>query len=153
MPKTYNEPEAQEGNNVLFVNGLSYETTEADIRAFFKERIDLEPKHINLPKYQDSARNIGYCHVTVENGDEAKQVLSLNREYLGGRYLKIDYGKGSRTVQQNVDKSKVTSKTVFVKNLPYQTNEDEVGEFFQEKCGEVHNVRLVYNSVHKHFKG
>lgn len=44
------------------------------------------------------------------------------------------------------------SKTIFVKNLPYDTNEEEVNEYFM-RCGPVESVRLVYNSLHKHFKG
>lgn len=46
----------------------------------------------------------------------------------------------------------IKSCTIFVKNLPYNTNEDEVGDYFSS-CGEVSSVRLVYNSVHNHFKG
>jgi RNA recognition motif-containing protein len=44
------------------------------------------------------------------------------------------------------------SKTIFVKNLPYDANEEEVNEYFM-RCGTVESVRLVYNSLHKHFKG
>jgi RNA recognition motif-containing protein len=153
MPKNYNEEASSNSNNTLFINGLSYETTENEILDFIQEKLSITVNHINLPKYQDSNRNIGYCHVTLDSKEEAESVMSLNGEYLGGRYLKIEWGKGRRAVEQKVDKSKVTSKTVFVKNLPYKTNEDEVGEFFQEKCGNVNNVRLVYNSVHRHFKG
>ena len=40
-----------------------------------------------------------------------------------------------------------------MKNLPYDATEDKVGDYFTEKCGAVENVRFVYNSVHKHFKG
>jgi RNA recognition motif-containing protein len=39
-----------------------------------------------------------------------------------------------------------------VKNLPYDTNEAEVNDYFNS-CGPVESVRLVYNSIHKHFKG
>lgn len=35
-------------------------------------------------------------------------------------------------------------KTIFVKNLAFDSTEDEVGEFF-EKCGKVENIRFVYH--------
>lgn len=44
------------------------------------------------------------------------------------------------------------TNTIFIKNLPYEITEDEVGDFFRP-CGSVDNVRLVYNSFKKHFKG
>lgn len=43
-------------------------------------------------------------------------------------------------------------KTLFVKNLPYDTTEEEVGNFFQP-CGKIDNVRFVYNYQNNHFKG
>jgi RNA recognition motif-containing protein len=112
----------------------------------------LEVRHINLPKYQDSKRNIGYCHVTAESREDAVQLLTLNGQFLGGRYLKIDWGKGKKESDLKVNPNKISSSTIFIKNLPYSATEDEVGKFF-ESCGEIAGVRLVYNSVHKHFKG
>jgi len=41
---------------------------------------------------------------------------------------------------------------VFVKNLPYEAGEDEVGDYFST-CGEILEVRLVYHPVQKYFKG
>lgn len=37
------------------------------------------------------------------------------------------------------------SKTLFIKNLPYDTTEDEVGDAFRS-YGKIANVRFVYNS-------
>jgi RNA recognition motif-containing protein len=125
MPKDLEEAAGSADNNTtVFVNGLSYETTEEDINDFFSKKLNITLRHVNLPKYQDSKRNIGYCHVTTDTKEQAESVLALNGEFLGGRYLKIDWGKGKKTVEQKVDKSKITSKTVFIKNLPYTANED-----------------------------
>ena len=44
------------------------------------------------------------------------------------------------------------TNTVFIKNLPYDITEDEVGDLFRH-CGAIDNVRLVYHPFHKHFKG
>ena len=42
--------------------------------------------------------------------------------------------------------------TIFVKNLPFDANADEIGDFFKD-CGKIRDVRLVYNSVNRNFKG
>ena len=44
------------------------------------------------------------------------------------------------------------TNSVFLKNLPYDITEDEVGDAFRH-CGAIANVRLVYNSQKGHFKG
>lgn len=43
-------------------------------------------------------------------------------------------------------------KTAFVKNFPYDFNEDKLGDLFRF-CGEIENVRIVYNYVTKNSKG
>lgn len=43
-------------------------------------------------------------------------------------------------------------KTVFVKNLPWDLKEEELGDFFHP-CGKIENVRFVYNSSNGNFKG
>jgi nucleolin len=42
--------------------------------------------------------------------------------------------------------------TVFIRNLPYDITEDELGSKFRS-CGDIKGIRLVYNSMHSHFKG
>lgn len=51
----------------------------------------------------------------------------------------------------DIPKDEIT-RTIFIKNLPYELTEDELGDAFRH-CGEIENVRMIYNSVHKHFKG
>ena len=43
-------------------------------------------------------------------------------------------------------------KTIFIKNLPYDITEAEIGDRFRP-FGEIKGIRLVFNSQHKHFKG
>jgi RNA recognition motif-containing protein len=42
--------------------------------------------------------------------------------------------------------------TVFIRNLPYDTVEEDLGSKFRP-CGEIKGIRMVYNSQHSHFKG
>ena len=43
-------------------------------------------------------------------------------------------------------------KTIFVKNLPFTISTTEIGDAFKH-CGKIDNVRMVYNSASKLFKG
>lgn len=84
----------EEIERTIFVNGLSYESQEDDIRYFFEECGDIE--RINLPKYQNSVRNIGYCHVRFTKRRYAKRALKLNGKYLDKRYLRIEMAQDMR---------------------------------------------------------
>jgi nucleolin len=81
-------PYEDELERTVFVNGLAYESTEDDIRYFFEECGDIE--RINLPRYQNSDRNIGYCHVRFTRRRYARRALKLSGKYLDKRYLKIE---------------------------------------------------------------
>ena len=65
--------------------------------------------------------------------------------------------KGTRkmTPEMISEKKKQISentRTIFVKNLPYDVTQDEVGDFFKV-CGKIENVRFVFNPTTKTFKG
>jgi RNA recognition motif-containing protein len=87
------------------------------------------------------------------------QAIKRDGEFLDRRYLKVELARGGKpsesrpiSLELNAAADGSESKTIFVKNLPYDTNEEEVNEYFM-RCGQVESVRLVYNSLHKHFKG
>lgn len=94
MPRDY-APYEDELDRTVFVNGLAYESTEADIRYFFEECGDIE--RINLPRYQNSDRNIGYCHVRFSRRRYAKRAVRLSGKYLDKRYLKIEMAQDMRS--------------------------------------------------------
>lgn len=88
------------------------------------------------------------------------EAMRRDGEFLDRRYLKIELARGAKQTESswplmlelNSGSESGDSKTIFVKNLPYDTNEQAVNEYFAT-CGPVESVRLVYNNVHKHFKG
>lgn len=43
-------------------------------------------------------------------------------------------------------------KTIFVRNLPYDVSEDDIGDKFKP-CGDIRSIRMVYNPANNNFKG
>ena len=113
---------------------------------------------MNLPKFQDSGRLMGYAHISFKDSEAVEKALALNKSVLDGRYLDISLASGRKTNQNEKTteekKKSITqeTKTVFVKNLPYTTQSDELGDFFSV-CGKIDNVRMVYNNANGNFKG
>jgi len=54
-----------------------------------------------LPRYQDSSKNIGYCHVIFTNKTAAEEALKRDGEFLDRRYLKIELARGSKPIESN----------------------------------------------------
>ena len=105
MPRSSrsNSHDNDELERTIFVNGLSYESTEDDVRDFFKECGDIE--RINLPRYQHSSKNVGYCHVRFSKDRYAKRALKLSGNYLDKRYLRIEMAQDTKSRRDRDDRS------------------------------------------------
>ena len=141
--------------NGIFINGIPYETTEEELKNLFSKYGEIE--QIKLPKYQDSGRNIGYCHIYFTTAESANKSLELDNYTLGKRYLRVSLAKKSsnelnKSEKINPNDVPVDCLTAFIRNLPYDVSEKEVGDKFRS-CGKIKSIRMVYNSKNKKFKG
>ena len=73
-------------------------------------------------------------YVVFESEESAEKALALNGEVLGGRHLRVDLVGQSSTHKHK--------RSVFVGNLPFTADEEEVRGAFAE-CGEIEAVRVV----------
>ncbi len=110
-----------------------------------------------LPRYQDTGRLRGYCLVTFKDAAAKEKSKEMHKQVLDGRYLEISEptkkaGISEDEIREMRKKITEDMRTIFVKNLPYDCTENEVGDFFRP-CGKIANVRFVFNSVHGNFKG
>jgi RNA recognition motif-containing protein len=81
----------------LFVGNMSFQTTEADLNALFKQFGQVTRVHLAMDRETGRAR--GFAFVEMPNDDEAaKAVAGLNGKELGGRNLKVNEArpKGER---------------------------------------------------------
>jgi len=153
--KKSNDQKSKEPCNGIFINGIPYETTEEELKELFSPFGEIE--QIKLPKYQDSGRNIGYCHIYYTSVESANKALELDNYILGKRYLKVSLANKSsnelnKTQKINPNDVPVNCLTAFIRNLPYESTEKEIGDKFRS-CGKIKGIRMVYNSKNKKFKG
>jgi len=79
-------------NCKVFVGGLSYSTTEADLAKVFEDHIDAEDKVIlNLRIVRDHATgdSRGFAFVTFLSKEFAEKSLELDGEKIDGRIVGI----------------------------------------------------------------
>ena len=81
MPKEVQQSKEDETKDrTIFLSGLSYETTDETLHEYFDVYGEIEyffrfknNRKLNLPKYQDSQNNIGYCHITFTDSESAQK--------------------------------------------------------------------------------
>jgi cold-inducible RNA-binding protein len=73
----------------LYVGGLSFETTDAELRALFEQAGKVESAVVITDKF--SGRSKGFGFVEMSTNAEARQAISeLNGKTLGGRSITVD---------------------------------------------------------------
>ncbi|MBN2587878.1 MAG: hypothetical protein JXR55_11345 [Candidatus Fermentibacteraceae bacterium] len=82
-------------NNKLFVGGLSWGTTDKELREAFEPYGSVaEAKVI---KERDSGRSRGFGFVTFDNEDEATAAVeAMNDSELDGRNIRVDFAHDKR---------------------------------------------------------
>ncbi len=86
----------------LFVANLSFQTTDSELTALFKEFGQVTRVHIAMDRETKRARGFGF--VEMPNDDEAaKAITGLDGKEFGGRKLKVNEArpKPERTVQRS----------------------------------------------------
>lgn len=156
--KTLNKLEEEDikntNNKTIFVSGIPYTSTQDEIITLFKTFGEIT--EVKVPKYQDSNKNRGYAHITFKKNKSVKNAVNeSNKIYIDNRYLTIEASKGEQIKERKIDISNdvpINCKTIIIKNLPYNTKEEDLGHKFKP-CGSIKSIRLVYNSAYNHFKG
>jgi RNA recognition motif-containing protein len=138
-------------DRTVYVQGLPFSATEQDIKNFFKDAGDV--LSIRLPKWHDSGKLKGYGHVEFKKSEGAAKALELNGQYMQDRYLTIDRPQVPRSLVAPMpyqpSEKPAGCRTIFIKNLPYETSEEEITKHFMV-YGPIKNVRLaVWNHTGK----
>ena len=130
----------------LYLEGLPYTASEADIAEFFASVG--APEEIRAPRYHDTGRLLGYAHVQFASAELANAGLALNKAKLGQRYVSVAFAK-SRSAGKHAQAGLARAGTprpqgcvtLFVRGLPYDTDEGAVSSAFST-FGAVVSVRL-----------
>jgi RNA recognition motif-containing protein len=135
------EPEAgreEVQDNHVFVGGIPFSSTEADIRGFFEGHGCTSVAEVRIPKKDENGYARGYCHVRFDTPEDAAKAVSLSGETLGERWLQIkpalaeskynDRGGRSSTVRTV---QPAGCKTVFVRNLSFDCSDSKLSAHFE----------------------
>ena len=139
----------------IFIKGLQYEVTEEHLKNIFGKYGEIIK--IKLPKYQNTNKNMGHCHIYFNNEKSAIKSLELNKKKIGKRYMEISLSNPITNHMKEkgaIDPNDVPldCKTAFVKNLNYNITQQEVEEQFKP-CGEINSIRFMYDKQANKFKG
>ena len=138
--------EAFANDRTIYIEGVPFKATERDVREFFAPAGGAILS-CRLPTWHDSGNLRGYGHIEFDSVAACEKAIELDGSYLKDRYIKVERPRVPRILQQAArDKSEILRpagcKSVFVKNIPYDTTEEDMREAFKV-CGVIDGVRLA----------
>jgi len=147
----------------IYISNASFSSTKENFEAFFADITGGEVESITIPTQYQSGKPKGFAFVRFTTVEARNAALDKNGEELDGRALGIRENKGRaeraprREFQQRDRRSELSEKpancqTIFVGNLPWKTDEDELKSLFEE-CGEVLKARIVRQSWTQRSRG
>lgn len=121
-PKEESEP--QEENKKIFVKNISYSTTDEHFQEFFSKFGSIAKAEIRKKENGDSM-GIGFVEFT--NMEDKKNVMAASREELTLDDRVLD-------IREARPDTGLDSKTIYVGNISYKTDEEMLRKFFMDFC-------------------
>jgi len=149
----------------IYISNASFSSTKESFTQFFSDIKNGEVESITIPTQYQSGKPKGFAFVRFTTVEARDQALTKNGEELDGRALGIrenkgraeraprpDYGGRREQRRSELSEKPQQCTTIFVGNLPWATDEDELKTLFED-CGEVVNARIVRQSWTQRSRG
>jgi len=135
-PDDFRSADLKDQTDTIFVKGIDVNAFEADIEAFFTEKV---AKPVSIRHKWEESRP-GLAWITFATNEQAsKAVIDCNGEYIKDRYVFTDWAKpktnsggGKRSSGPRNAHLKDTTNRVWVGNLHREVDRDGLFEFFKE---------------------
>ena len=132
----------------LFVNNLSYKTTDESLKNYFSKYGEVELTKIVYDKETGRPKGVGFCKF-VDPNSAAEALKDNDNLYLDGRPIAVSYSndkKGSAKVKKSNfrgDRNYQGEKySIFIGNLSFKTNEDGIKNVLED-CGKIIDIRIA----------
>lgn len=144
--------ETDESQREVYVSNVNFAATADDFREHFGECGEIE--EVTIPTHYTSGKPKGFAFIRFATKEARAEALNLNESSMLDRDIGVRENKGraprKRTPEKRQREKTLSEKpenctTIYVGNLPWATDEDELSSLF-ESCGEIKNSRIVRQS-------
>jgi nucleolar protein 12 len=151
----------QQKKRTVFIGNLPFATTEKEIKKLFKDAGTIDSirfrsipfvatdKFVSYREHrteEDLVKGLGTktCYVVYKDINSVEKALKLNNTMVGNKHIHVDVEKKS--------KSKDVSYCVFVGNIPFNVEDEQIREHFSQ-FGEIDYVRVIRDRTTRKTKG
>jgi RNA recognition motif-containing protein len=130
---------------ILYISDLPYNTTETDIKYFFKRYAD-KISHITInQKYhnENDTRPLSGKVIFADHETANQARLEMNLRKLKGHAIRLMWEERDNSIRYN------STTNLFVKGIPFNVQPREVYEYFM-KFGDISSAKLKENNEGNH---
>lgn len=152
--------ENDETEREVYVSNVSFDATEDDFHSHFSSCGEIE--NVTIPTLYSSGRPKGFAFIRFVTREGRNKALALDGSDMVQRTIGVRENKGrvQRTRRKRPERHSGLSQkppgctTIYVGNLPWETDEEELQNAFQAKgCGTIVSSRIVRQTWTKRSRG
>lgn len=128
---------SRDDDRKLFVGGLSYDTTEQDLRNHFGQYGEID--RVNVKTDPQTGRSRCFAFIIFQSPDSIEKVVAFEDHTINGK--KVD-----------PKKAKARQGKIFVGGLSPETSDEEIKAFF-EQFGNVVDIQMPFDKLRNQRKG
>ncbi|CAF1524904.1 unnamed protein product [Adineta steineri] len=151
LEREYEDPSIANARTI-FVGNVPSACTQKELRALFSQFGTIESVRLRniIPLNAKRGKRLAFikkefhplqrtitAFIRFSDEIEAEEATALNGYLYKEHHLRVDMAQ-----DQNEDAKHDNKRSIFIGNLPFDANDDDVWKAFEE-CGEIDNVRLV----------
>ncbi|KAL4585295.1 hypothetical protein LXL04_009911 [Taraxacum kok-saghyz] len=126
------------GSKTVLMDNLSFLIKEEDVRKFFKNVGEIAEIHFEMKEDYFT----GHGHVKFMTAEAAQEAVKLSNTSLLDRHVKLHLATESGEEHPTTTPHTTGSKTLYVGNLSFSIEEDDVRDFFKD-VGEIAAIRFA----------
>lgn len=151
--------ENDETEREVYVSNVSFDATQDDFQAHFADCGEIED--VTIPTLYTSGRPKGFAFVRFATREGRNNALSLDDSQMMNRSIGVRENKGrvqkqrrKKEQRQGLSNKPNGCTTIYVGNLPWNTDEEQLQKAFASKdCGPIASARVVRQSWTKRSRG
>jgi len=129
----------------VFIGGLSYDTTDDEMREYFEQFGEL--KDCVIMKFNDSKRSRGFGFVTYATAAELDHCQASRPHVIGGKTLETKRATPKR--DSGRPEAQISVKKLFIGGLSDEMEDDDLRSYFGEYGNVINVEQLKFNDTGK----
>lgn len=134
-----NDDDSEPSETIVYVSNLPFQYEDSDLVELFT---GLAVKSARVARRRNN-RSKGFAFVEFETAEDQERAIELDGQEIEGRSINVQKSRTTQVDKEPQQTNKGSDNTVFISNLPFQVDDEELAAAFTEAGISVKEARVA----------